>query len=52
MHTLEVGVISLLAGAAATTTAEYFFKYNLLDLLVEKVKGLFSRGEAAVKSKL
>lgn len=36
-------LISLVSGALATSLAEYFLRYNLIDLLVEKVKGLFGK---------
>ncbi|HEX8838455.1 MAG TPA: hypothetical protein VF748_16045 [Candidatus Acidoferrum sp.] len=36
-------LISLVSGALATSLAEYFFRYNLIDLLVDKVKGLFGK---------
>ncbi len=34
-------VISLIAGALATSLAEYKFSYNLVDYIVEGVKKLF-----------
>ena len=34
---LKAVLISLVAGALATTTAEYFFKYNLLDYIKDAV---------------
>lgn len=41
MEIFKAVIISLVAGALATSLAEYFLKYNLIDLLVDKVKGLF-----------
>lgn len=36
-------LISLVVGAAATTTAEYFLKYNLLDYVKDAVLGLIHK---------
>jgi hypothetical protein len=39
-------VLTLLAGGVATSFAEYHFKYNLFDYIldgVKKIKGLFSK---------
>lgn len=41
MEIVKAVIISLVVGALATSLAEYFLKYNLIDLLVDKVKGLF-----------
>lgn len=41
-------LISLVIGAAATTSAEYFFKYNLIDLIKDKILGLFGKAKAEV----
>jgi len=41
MHTFLNDLKWILFGAAATTTAEYFLKYNLLDFLKDKVLALF-----------
>jgi hypothetical protein len=43
MHVFLRDVEFLLIGAVATTTAEYFLKYNLLDYLKDKIVGLFTR---------
>lgn len=45
-------VISLVAGGFATSLAEYLLRYNLIDLIVEKVTGLFKSEEAKVRSDL
>lgn len=55
LHGVELVVGSLLVGAGATSYAEYHFKYNLVDLIIEKVKGLFGKAKAdvvAVEKKL
>lgn len=44
--------ISLAAGGVTTSMFEYFLKYNLIDLIVEKVKSLFGKGEKAVQTGL
>jgi len=36
-------VISLLVGAAATTSAEYFLHYNLLDYVKDLFVGLYHK---------
>lgn len=41
-------LISLAAGGFITSTFEYFLKYNLIDLIVEKVKGLFGKAKSDV----
>lgn len=38
----------LLAGGVATSLAEYKFQYNLVDLVIEKVKSLFGKAKADV----
>lgn len=43
-------VVSLLIGAFATSTAEYVKNYNLVDLIIEKVKSLLGKTEAKVKA--
>lgn len=43
-----VGIMA--AGALVTTSAEYFFKYNLLDYIIEGLKHLFGHAEQAVVS--
>ena len=45
-------VISLAAGGFVTSLIEYLLRYNLVDLIVEKVVGLFKKGETAVKTDL
>ena len=45
-------LISLLSGAAATTIAEYFFKYNLVDLIKDKILALFGKAKAEVKAEV
>lgn len=42
-------LISLAAGGFITSTFEYFFKYNLVDLIKDKILGLFGKAEAEVK---
>ena len=42
---IKAVLISLIFGAAATTSAEYFFKYNLLDLVKDKILGLFGKAK-------
>jgi hypothetical protein len=42
MHVVLRDIEFLLIGAAATTTAEFFFHYNLLDYLKDKIVGLFT----------
>lgn len=34
-------LISLAAGGVATSLAEYFFHYNLVDLIVDKAKAVY-----------
>lgn len=36
-------LISLVVGGLATSFAEYHFKYNLVDLIVEKVKAFIAK---------
>lgn len=36
-------VYGLLAGAAVTTTIEYIKHYNLIDLILDKIKGLLRK---------
>lgn len=38
-------VISLAVGGFTTSLIEYFLKYNLIDLIVDKVKGFFRSAE-------
>lgn len=40
---LKAILISLVAGAAATTTAEYFLHYNLFDYAKDFVFGIYQR---------
>lgn len=47
MHTFLIDAGLVLGGAFATSLAEYFLKYNLVDLLKDKLLGLFSKGAAA-----
>lgn len=42
-------ILTLLAGSLATSFAEYHFNYNLVDLVVEKVKGLLGKAQADIK---
>jgi hypothetical protein len=39
-------LISLVSGGIATSLAEYFLNYNLIDLLKDKVLALFSKAKA------
>lgn len=46
-------VLLLAAGGFATSTAEYFLKYNLIDLIKDKVQsllGLVKKAETNVKA--
>lgn len=45
-------VVSLLVGAIATSTAEYLKNYNLVDLVIEKVKGLFGKAKAEAQAEV
>jgi hypothetical protein len=48
-------LISLASGGVATSLAEYFLNYNLIDLLKDKVLWLFGKGKAeeqAIASKI
>lgn len=45
---LKAVLISLAAGGVATSLFEYFFKYNLVGLVV----GIFKKGETAVKTEV
>ena len=47
MHSFLIGLLSVLGGAAATSTAEYFFKYNLVDFLKDKLLSLFSKAASS-----
>jgi len=38
-------IYALLVGAFATSFAEYHFDYNLVDLIKDKVVGLFNKVE-------
>ena len=49
MHKLLIYVGLLAAGGVATSFAEYFFKYNLVDLVKDKILGLFGKAKAQVK---
>jgi hypothetical protein len=52
---LKAILISLVAGGLATSLAEYFLHYNLIDLIKDKVLGLFGKAKAIeekVESKL
>lgn len=40
---LKAILISLLVGAFSTSFAEYHFQYNLVDLIKDKVLGLFGK---------
>lgn len=40
-------LISLVAGGFITSGFEYFLKYNLIDLIKDKVLGLFGSAKAA-----
>lgn len=40
---LKAVLISLVAGGFATSFAEYFLKYNLVDLIKDKILGLFGK---------
>ena len=42
-------LIALASGGLATSLAEYFLHYNLVDLLVDKVKKLFGLAEEEAK---
>lgn len=48
MHKLLVGFILLLSGGLLTSFAEFHFQYNLVGLVVEKVKGLFGKAKADI----
>ncbi|HEX3156814.1 MAG TPA: hypothetical protein VHV32_19450 [Candidatus Angelobacter sp.] len=39
-------LISLVSGGVATSLAEYFLNYNLIDLLKDKVLALFGKAKA------
>lgn len=42
-----VGVVELLAaGGVATSLAEYFLHYNLVDLVVDKTEALFGAAQS------
>jgi len=43
-------LISLVAGGLATSLFEYLLKYNLIDLVVDKIKGLFKTAESDVEA--
>lgn len=45
-------LLSLLAGGLATSLAEFFLHYNLVDLVVDKIKALFGAAKADLKAKL
>lgn len=45
-------VISLLAGALATSSAEYFLKYNLVDYIKDGILKLFGKAKAEVKAEV
>lgn len=45
-HYIHV-TLTLLAGGLLTSLAEYVFKYNLFDLIKDKVFGLFSKKSAS-----
>lgn len=40
---LKAVLISLAAGGLATSFAEYFLKYNLVDLVKDKILGLYNK---------
>jgi hypothetical protein len=50
MHKILMVIGLLAAGGFITSLAEYFKKYNLIDLIVEKVKKLFGKAEGDVKA--
>lgn len=52
MHKLLVGFILLLSGGLLTSLAEFKFNYNLIDLVVEKVKGLFGKAKADISAEV
>ena len=39
-------VLTLFAGGVLTSAAEYYFKYNLFDLLKDKITALFKKTSA------
>lgn len=41
---------ALAAGGVVTSIAEFVLKYNLIDLIVEKVKALFGKAESDLKA--
>lgn len=43
MHKILEVLGLLAAGGVATSLAEYFFKYNLVDLVKDKILGLFGK---------
>lgn len=42
--------IALVFGAYATSTAEYLLQYNLVDLTLDKIKGIFGTVEKDAKA--
>lgn len=50
MHKLAIDLAILAAGGFVTSTFEYFFKYNLVDLIKDKILGLFKKAQSDVKS--
>lgn len=47
---LKAVLISLVAGGFITSTFEFFFQYNLIDLLKDKVLGLFGKAKSEAKA--
>lgn len=52
MHKFLLYVGLLAAGGFTTSTFEYFFKYNLVELVAGKVKGLLRKALSSVKSEV
>jgi len=46
MHKILHIFLLLLAGGLATSSAEYLLKYNLVDLIKDKILGLFGKAKA------
>lgn len=42
-------ILYLAIGGVVTSAAEYIFSYNLIDLIKDKVAGLFSKPAPSVK---